>query len=293
MQKSLSPRARPVKVRGFTLIELLVVIAIIAILIALLLPAVQQAREAARRCQCRNNVAQLGLALHNYELSYGGFPPGTVNPDGPVENKPEGYHVGWTVQLLPYIDQSQLFKAFDFTEGVYSEKNSTVRKARVSVFNCPSEPHAYLSSGEQSSISQSNYAAVFHHEKAPINVGTSGVMTLNSFVRTEQIEDGLSGTIFLGERRVTNGDLGWVSGTLSTMAFGAGINLEQTERQRAQKPQTGASEQPEDGFGSAHVGGAHFLMGDGSVRFMSQNLDPQVLRQLCMIADGQPLSGEF
>jgi prepilin-type N-terminal cleavage/methylation domain-containing protein len=103
-QDGLPPRApqRP----GFTLIELLVVIAIIAILIALLLPAVQQAREAARRCQCRNNVAQLGLALHNYELSYSGFPPGTVNPTGPIENKAEGYHVGWAVQLLPYLDQA-------------------------------------------------------------------------------------------------------------------------------------------------------------------------------------------
>jgi prepilin-type N-terminal cleavage/methylation domain-containing protein len=291
-QDCLPPRAP--RRRGFTLIELLVVIAIIAILIALLLPAVQQAREAARRCQCRNNVAQLGLALHNYELSYSGFPPGTVNPTGPIENKAEGYHVGWSVQLLPYLDQAQLFKVFDFTEGVYAEKNAVVRKASVSVMMCPSEPNNRWGQGGQSEWSNANFAAIYHHEKAPIDAGTSGVMTLNSHVRTEQIEDGLSETLFVGERRVTKGDLGWVSGSPSTMAFGAGINLENRKRRQEGGQQLhGPSEQPEDGFGSYHTGGGHFLLGDGSVRFLSENIDPQVLRGLCAIADGQPLGVDF
>ena len=95
--------------RGFTLIELLVVIAIIAILIALLLPAVQNSREAARRSQCRNNLAQITLACLNYEMAWESLPAGSINADGPIESTPDGYHVSWTVLLLPHMDQTPLY----------------------------------------------------------------------------------------------------------------------------------------------------------------------------------------
>src|SRR6476620_7318830 len=111
--------------RGFTLIELLVVIAIISVLISLLLPAVQSAREAARRVQCVNNLMQLGIALQNYESSHEILPPGVVNPTGPIQNIPSGYHVGWMLQLLPFLEQRAVARRFDDHADIYSLENRT------------------------------------------------------------------------------------------------------------------------------------------------------------------------
>src|SRR5690606_16495866 len=123
---------------GFTLVELLVVIAIIAILIALLLPAVQQAREAARRVQCKNNLAQLSLAVQNYAMAHQVLPPGCVNPTGPIRSEPSGYHYSWIVQLLPYIDEANAFNKFDFTRSVYDPQHYRVASHRIAVLTCPS-----------------------------------------------------------------------------------------------------------------------------------------------------------
>src|SRR5438445_10225759 len=102
-------RRRP----AFTMIELLVVIAIIAILIGILLPAVQSAREMARRVQCTNNLLQLGIALGNYASTHGVLPPGVVNDKGPILNRPQGYHHGWAVQILPFIERGNVYRRFD------------------------------------------------------------------------------------------------------------------------------------------------------------------------------------
>src|SRR6476659_1907576 len=120
-------RLRSVDRRAFTLVELLVVIAIIGVLVALLLPAVQSAREAARRVSCVNNLTQLGLSLHNYEFHFEALPAGVTNPDGPIRNEPQGNHVGWIVRILPYLEQNALSRHFDQAAGVYADTNSEVR----------------------------------------------------------------------------------------------------------------------------------------------------------------------
>src|SRR5262245_48325580 len=170
---------------GFTLIELLVVIAIIAVLIALLLPAVQMAREAARRTQCRNNLAQLILAVHNYEQAHEVLPPGVVNHDGPIKTEPKGYHFSWLAQILPYVDQNNVYQHIDFHSGVYDPANSTIRGVLIEVFVCPSDVNTQKVNG----VAPSSYAACHNDIEAPIAADNNGVFFLNSRIRSERIED--------------------------------------------------------------------------------------------------------
>lgn len=269
--------------RGFTLIELLVVIAIIAVLIALLLPAVQQAREAARRTQCKNNMMQLLLALENYRMAHETLPPGTVNPAGPIRSEPEGYHMSWIVQILPYFEQQNVYRHIDFSKSIYDDANKPARETRISVLVCPS---AVI----QGSKAVSSYAGSHHDAEAPIDVKQNGVLFLNSRIRYEDLTDGSMYTIFLGERllRDSDSDLGWASGTRATLRNGGHAIASQS----LQWGQPVAEAQPEDplhvgGFGSVHAGGAHFGMGDGSVRFFSSNIKPDLLRNLTNRADGE------
>ena len=177
--------------RAFTLIELLIVIAIIAVLIALLLPAIQSAREQARRTQCLNNLLQLGLALGNYASTHSVLPPGVVNATGPITNVPGGYHHGWTVQILPFLGQSNIYNHINIRESVYADSNLTVRGVHVSTFICPSDGRP----------GPTSYAGCHHDVEAAIAADNHGVLYLNSHVRFDEITDGIAQTILLGEMR--------------------------------------------------------------------------------------------
>jgi prepilin-type N-terminal cleavage/methylation domain-containing protein/prepilin-type processing-associated H-X9-DG protein len=321
--------------RGFTLIELLVVIAIIAILIALLLPAVQQAREAARRSQCRNNLKQIGLALHNYHDTVGAFPPGWIdNQQGKDHDA-----WGWGAQILPQLDQAPLFNILKVGEGnpPSSDKNPTnlaAAQTALSVFRCPSDvgpPTNAITSfsgtgtADQDHIddvSLSNYIVAMRSCGAisdnDVHQGDSstgwtpdnknGAFYRNSSTRIRDITDGTSNTIAVTERLWAFSS-GPSMNTPVEAAYWIGCGRTRKDT-RAARSLAFAPEMPINGgtrshttASSNHTGGVHALFFDGSVRFLSQNIDhfispdggqnddcDSVVEFLIAIADGNPLS---
>lgn len=272
--------------RGFTAIELLVVIAIITILISLLLPAVQQSREAARRTQCKQNLMQLGIALHQYHSVHRTLPPGCVNPTSPVVDEEEGYLVGWIVQILPQLDEDIAYRRFDFDRGAFDQPDESLNLHGLPLLRCPSR----AVSGDTS------YGGCHHDVEAPIDEDNNGVLFLNSRVRFRDVTDGRQYTLMVGE---IGGSLSWMAGTSSSLRnageFGPLTNTSgaygQPDYYSAQlKGQRGTQEIDTTpvvgGFGSAHMGGAHFVFVDGAVRFLPDRIDSTVFHHLANRRDG-------
>ncbi|WP_165073649.1 DUF1559 family PulG-like putative transporter [Paludisphaera rhizosphaerae] len=289
---------------AFTLIELLVVIAIIAVLVALLLPAVQAAREAARRVTCVNNLMQLGLALHNYEGSYETLPPGVVDDGkGPVLDQPKGYGFNWLTRLTPYMEMKNIYNHFNLNVSVYDATNGTTRSKLVQSFLCPSDNTLKWRNAQ--GIPATNYAGVHHDVEAPIAADNNGVLFLNSLIRYEEVPDGTSQTLFVGEKRNDGIDLGWASGTRASLRnMGTFPNAASTQQIwtttgpidpgtfMAQNATGDAAMKFVGGFSSAHPGGCNFLFGDGAVRFIKSSIQHEVYRCLANRADGEMLSAD-
>jgi prepilin-type N-terminal cleavage/methylation domain-containing protein len=288
--------------RGFTLTELMIVIGIIAVLIALLLPAVQSAREAARRASCDNNLLQLGFALANYASTHTVFPPGVVSEKGPIGNLPQGYDHGWIVQILPYIGQNNLYHHVELAKSVYAAENSTLHVVHIATLLCPSS----------SQPAGSHYVGCHHDVEAAIASDNHGVLYLNSRVRFDDITDGLATTILLGETVQTAPTLGWPSGTRATLRnTGQPLNEPDTlypaVRARRPSPQNGMGDMSEvialvqdgslpldyvGGFSSRHTAGANFLFCNGSVRFVRNSVDTRIYRLLGHRADDELISDD-
>ncbi len=277
---SLTPRTSAVAKRsesfrvGFTLVELLVAMATIAVLMGLALPAVQSTRESARRMQCQHHLRQLGLALHNYHDSHLYFPAGSYIM-GPVYPMQSGW--GWGAMILPGIDQSPIYSSIDFGQGTAVGSNLTVIGQSLAIWRCPSEisserlqitPWSY----PQFNLASGNYC------------GVESILREMSHCQMANITDGVSQTLFLGERRVQPGDDGglvFTSAWCGQVAFVDEYEYRSiphlptsrlfTINQSATNPLC---------FGSRHIGGANFVFGDGSVRFLSQSLDAAVLEAL-------------
>jgi prepilin-type N-terminal cleavage/methylation domain-containing protein len=285
---------------GFTLIELLVVIAIIAILIALLLPAVQQAREAARRTQCKNNLHNIGLAMHNYHDVYNMLPmlnhQDVGNGTGPT--KAGGW--AWSTAILPYMDQAPLYNQMNPGPMTMRDVASTAAgrallATPLAVYTCPSDvgknpndnrPFSQLVTGVTFQLGKNNYPACNGNE---FEFGMIPDYN-NGPVRFRDVTDGLSNTINVGERRMrilegvpttdTPPYAGiWpgafdhtTGGSVPVNVMGAQANRCSTAY-RLKDGNCNGSNAAQEGISSEHTGGFHVLLGDGSSRFISSNIE--------------------
>jgi hypothetical protein len=230
------------------------------------------------------------------------LPPGSQNASGPIKSieDVDQYHMGWVVQVLPYLDQGNMYNHVDFTKSVYAKENADVRARRMPIMTCPSD---HGGGRYSTTAGVTNYNGVHNDFEAPIDVNQNGVMFLNSSVRHEQVKDGCSNTIFVMEaRQDTGSDLGWMSGTRATLRNGVvwanqGV-ANATPLYSVRISEGGAAIRKElddlkagtevvGGPSSYHVGGYHVVLGDGAVRFISQNVNTPLLRNLCHRADGE------
>jgi prepilin-type N-terminal cleavage/methylation domain len=291
---------QPATRSGFTLIELLVVIAIIAVLIALLLPAVQQAREAARRSQCKNNLKQIGLALHNYHDIHGTFPPGSVTQTadpqyGPLSNSTVDANIeswGWGAFLLPFLDQAPLYQAAGIGSGsLLQDMADPYALTPLSVYRCPSDYGPAIRKPSQfAEWATSNYKASLGHRRGPaladaqksdahIDSIATGVFWRDRARRIRDITDGTTNTILIGEARwelftSTNSTAGVWAGAKRGFGGHSAKDIYGNGRGAINHVSNTFNEVVES-FSSNHTGGAHFVLGDGSVRFISENIDYQ------------------
>jgi type II secretory pathway pseudopilin PulG len=260
-----------------TLVELLVVIAILGVMLALILPAIQSVRAAARRLQCTNNLHQIGLALQTYHEDHKHFPVGS--------HRHRQVQIAWSAFLLPYLEQGSVFDRLDIDSPYVSEKNRDAAAERITVYLCPSTetvqrgrendrirmPHEteYIGRGA------TDYAGIFGSGMSePID---NGILLYNRTVRMSDVHDGLTHTIVVAEDtgRGFMSEGQWINGG-NVMAVEVAVNTRQDNE-----------------IFSDHPGGAYVLAAGGSVHFLSNGTDVDVLSALCTRDEGDDSSGGF
>jgi prepilin-type N-terminal cleavage/methylation domain-containing protein/prepilin-type processing-associated H-X9-DG protein len=299
---------------GFTLIELLVVIAIIGILIALLLPAVQKVRDAANRIKCENNLKQIGLALHNYHDTYGALPPG-VNQGTPRDSPPDyHYYWSWMALILPYVEQQNLYnQADDFARNVswqnpYGPPSNPAQYTPIPTYQCPADNRQLMASFVPEGLGESQSIDVAFTGYLGVN-GTNyssrdGVLYAGSKIGFKDITDGLSNTLFVGERPPST-DLvfgWWFDGAGQGDTGSSDVVLGVQERLAGGHGSEGGCPRgpymfmqgdlnnncDQYHFWSLHSGGANFLFCDASVHFIPYS-GASILQPMATRAGGEPV----
>jgi prepilin-type N-terminal cleavage/methylation domain-containing protein len=312
--------------RGFTLIELLVVIAIIAVLIALLLPAVQAAREAARRAQCVNNLKQLGIAMHNYHDTVGAFPTSfwrnTIDQGQTVANGTNRH--SWFSMILPYVEQTNIYNAMNFSVGVGGRINATAAMTPLAMLMCPSDPAPTISQYDRvdqgvginsNSGPKLSYAGNFgdnHNDDATwwtfpnlpfargngfgeTNTETGIMCRSGGTVSIRDVTDGMSNTLAAGESLFESNDWWtWPNPNGSTCGTSCPICY------MAVTQHAGDANSPKDsrnwrvgfGFRSMHPGIVNFLFCDGSTRAIKCSTNRIVYRALSTRNLGEVVSSD-
>jgi prepilin-type N-terminal cleavage/methylation domain-containing protein len=292
---------------GFTLIELLVVIAIIAVLIGLLLPAVQKVREAASLASCRNNLKQIGLAMHLHHDAKGTFPVGYYDPT-PWPALDNGPGWGWGAFLLPFLEQDNLYKQIRFDLDVGDPANAVVRATFLKIYFCPSDQLLRtftLNDGGSNAwmLAQGSYVACNGNDgvddfTTPPHTGAFVRATVG--YRSADITDGLSNTLFVGDRTSMLSYSTWVGGPTGALNpfllapgnFGAEVTLLMCHAGPTGPNTPGVFDA--DSTSSPHRLGVPFLFGDGSVHFLSNSIDISTWMALATRAGGEVVrSGDF
>jgi prepilin-type N-terminal cleavage/methylation domain-containing protein/prepilin-type processing-associated H-X9-DG protein len=317
--------------RAFTLIELLVVIAIIAVLIALLLPAVQSAREAARRLQCTNNFKQIGIALHNYNGAMGAFPPGYLSKMDPVTFDNDGPGWGWAAFSLAQMEQASLYNSINFVLGIEFPANQTARLTVLASFQCPSDawrqdrftvvdstttgtaPGAPIcdvaSSNYVGSVGSGDPSSLYPwiidaDDGPPGRDNGNGLFYRNHSVNIALVRDGTSQTFAAGERSQNLSRATWTGAVTNAavplVALQAEAGLDPEGGGALVLSHTGEGHGPNspsglahgDQYWSMHPGGANFLFIDGSVRFIKEQVGFAVFQALATKSGGEVLSSD-
>ena len=312
---------------GFTLIELLVVIAIIGVLVGLLLPAVQQAREAARRSACSNNMKQQGLAVHNYaDVNPEKFPVGWVGEYEMGEwHGDEGEGHGFASRMLPFIEQNNVYKTINFGAQVSAASNATARTTVISTFLCPSDSYGagdVFSPGEEGAgsndeetpdatpgstqYSRSNYPGCFGSEHVAGHdhggggggdeglepgegngIFLAGGASGENAVSFRDVRDGLSKTIMIGERDSRLGGSLWIG-----RGDGLEAGMSRVVGVGEHVFNSGGEAHFEDYY-SSHPGGVSFVFADGHVAFLSDGMSDALFSSLCTRAGGEVVNGDY
>jgi prepilin-type N-terminal cleavage/methylation domain-containing protein/prepilin-type processing-associated H-X9-DG protein len=317
--------------RAFTLIELLVVIAIIAVLISLFLPAVQAARESARRAQCMNNLKQIGIALHNYHDAMGAFAPGYLSLRDPVTFDNDGPGWCWASLSLNHVEQAPVYNSINLVLGVEFPANQTARLTVLASFLCPSDawrrdPFTVVDSTTTGTttgspicdVASSNYVGsvgtgdpsslypyiIDDDNGPPGRDNGNGLFFRNNSVKIAQITDGTSQTFAVGERSQNLSRATWTGAVtnaavpLVALQGGAGFDpegggaLALAHTGEGHGPNSPSGMAHGDQYWSLHPGGANFLFADGGVRFIKEVVGFRVFQALATRAGGEVLSAD-